>query len=316
MSHPHPSRQAVTSRLGTAALARAVVIGVAVSPLIVLTSAASATAEVAPAQPADRTVVYAHMPNATAAEIEERIDLGWATGAFLYYSERETFGWSPQWTAIADTFPDGVALFVSPKTWTKASLTDWCERLSPAQRRHTVFAHWQEPEDNFTTDAARASFRDRVEQAAAIVQPFGIRNGVHLQSWTLNDANTNGWAGRANFKAFIPDDASAVDIVGISLYDEHQNYSGPDQLRPVHTLLERELPRADWAPVASGWSVPTGTGAGSPLRAERALAAADGLDYARRHGASAYGWFDFTDWERRDYGVAGDPALLAMLRRL
>lgn len=256
------------------------------------------------------------MPSPSAAEIKERVDLGWATGAFLYYPERETFGWGQQWQNIAATFPDGVDLFVSPKTWTKASLTEWCERLSPAQRRRTIFAHWQEPEDNFTTDAARAHFRDRVVQAAAIVQPFGIRNGIHLQSWTLNDANTNGWAGRANFKAFIPHDASAVDVVGISLYDEHQHYSGPDQLRPVHTLLQREVPDAAWAPVASGWSVPSGTGAGSPLRVERALAAADGLKYARQHDASAYGWFDFANWEGRDYAVAGDPALLAMLRGL
>jgi len=282
------------------------------------TTAGNAAATAVPADTDGYMPVYAHMPDPTAVEIKKRIDAGWATGAFLYYKATDDpFGWTSRWDDLEETFPNGVDLFVSPKNFTTASLTDWAERLSPAQRAKTVFAYWQEPEENFTTDAERAAFRAKVVQAADIVQPFGIRNGIELQAWTLNEGNKTEWGGADNFKAFFPADTSKLDYVGISLYDYHQNFSGAKQLKPVKVLLNRNLPHAEWGPLASGWSVPAGTPQGAPIRAERAAAAADGFAWAKKYGADSYGWFDFPAWDgTKDYAVDGDPALLAVLTAL
>lgn len=281
-------------------------------------SASSASAPALPAGPATKgPPVYAHMESPTPAEIAKRIDAGWATGAFLYYNTKTTFGWSSQWDDLEAAFPAGIDLFVSPKKFTAESLTNWAQKLSPAQRAKTIFAYWQEPEDNHTTDAARADFRAKVALAADILQPLGIRNGIEMQAWTLNANNNQAWGGKANFKAFLPDDRSDLDYVGISLYDYHQNFSGKTQLKPVKNLLNNQVPDAGWGPVASGWSVPTGTSSGDAIRAERAAAAADGFAYARSVGADAYGWFDFPGWDgTKDYGVTGDAALLGILTDL
>jgi hypothetical protein len=312
------SAQSIIARPLARTIARAVsalaVTGaVAAAPLFVQVS--SAAAEDRPPVVVRSVPMYGSMPNPTAAEIKKRIDAGWATGAFLYYSPGTTFGWSTQWDQLAATFPQGVDLFVSPKNFTTESLTTWAQKLSPAQRAKTVFAYWQEPEDNFTTPAAQADFRQRVTDAAAILHPFGIRNGIEMQSWTLNAGNTQAWAGNKNFKAFIPADKSAVDFVGISVYDYHQKFSGPTQLKPVVNLLAKNLPDAEWGPVAMGWSVPVGTPADSPIRVERAAAAQDALNYAMNNGADAVGWWDFADFgnDNNDYTVSTDPRLQTML---
>jgi hypothetical protein len=256
------------------------------------------------AEPPPRYTFLTHLPLSLgraqqAAAIRERINAGWASGAFLYEDPGTVLAWSAGWQAIADEFADdGCDLVVSPKNVDPDRLDDWCARWPEAIRERMVLAYWQEPEDDFATADKRATFRTRVAECAAVVRPHGIRNGVHLQSYALS-AYPDYPHGPDVVADFI--DATAVDHVGWSMFEFNGHDSGVTQTLRVASFMER-FPEIPWSFDAVGFSVPIG--AGEDARNNRAVNVAHAYDAIMATGAQGLAWYDVLSQDKkRDYLV-------------
>lgn len=264
----------------------------------------------APIEPRPRAPFYAHLPygagiGATdwAAMTRERIEAGWATGAFLYSGG--AFTWGPAWDAFVEEFPVECDLFLSPKSL--AGLDTFLGRFPQSFRDRMVIAYYQEPEDNHTTPAARADFRAKVTEAAAIVRPHGVRNAVEVQSWTLVGPAHGGTDALLDM---IPPES--VDVVGWSAFNWTGNDVGEGYVGAAAAFMAEHLPGIGWGAASVGWSVPQGTPAGDPLRATRATHASNALAAATAAGAEHLSWYDVPVGNSdRDFGV--DPELLPVL---
>lgn len=261
-------------------------------------------------RPPPRAPFYAHLPYGPgigsvdwAAMTRERIDVGWATGAFLYSGGAMV--WGPAWDAFVEEFPEGCDLYLSPKSI--AGLDAFLGNFPPVFLDRMVFAYFQEPEDNHTTPAKRADFRAKVTEAAAVVRPYGVRNSVEVQSWTLVGPAHGGADALAEI---IPPEA--VDVVGWSAF----NFSGKDvgaaYVDAAATFMAEHLPGVPWGAASVGWSVPRGTPGDSPLRVARATYAANCLAAATAAGAEHLSWYDVPN-DARGYECSVDDQLLPVL---
>jgi len=262
--------------------------------------------------------VYAHPPIARGTTpsqyvqaLRERSD--WADGLFLYYPLHLEFGARPEIEALQTAYPDGVPLTVSAKNADPVGLAAFRDQLTPQQAALTLWERWQEPADNFTTPAERAAFRADVLSDIEILRPAGIRVGVHEQCWTLDPANSQPWAGEQALLELIPPE---VDIVTVTCLGGPADLDGQPKMARMLDFLAEHYPGVDVGFTSLAWSVPAGTPADSPLRAERAEAARAAVEFAAAAGVTEFGWFDFDSWEGRDYDVGSDPALLDVLVEL
>lgn len=257
--------------------------------------------------------VYAHLPYGPGIGrvdwpelTRERIELGWATGAFLYYSG--ALQWGPEWDAYVAEFPKGVDLMVSPKVLDEAALIDFLDRLPVAFRKRMVIAYYQEPEDNHTTAAERADFRDTVERVDELTQPYGVANGVQMQTYVISDAQAHG--GDQAILDLVP--AEHVDFFGWSLFDFNGNDVGPDYVEDAEAFMADHYAGIDWGITSLGFSVPAGTPASDPLRVNRAEIAENTLDAMESSSSSASSWYDVST-DSRGYDCGVDAHLLPVL---
>lgn len=259
--------------------------------------------------------VYAHSPldyrSSSPADYVAALQQrsSWADGLFLYYPVRLDFGARPEIDALQAAYPDGVPLTISAKSASPEGLAAFRDQLTPQQAAVTLWERWQEPADDFTTTTERATYRDLVEQDISILRPAGIRVGVHEQCWTLDPENHQSWSGAGPLAELIPPD---VDIVTATCIGGPTTNGAPEMQRFLD-FMTAKYPGVDIGFTSLAWSVPAGTPADSPLRAQRASAAQDAFHFAAAAGVTEFGWFDFADWEGRDYDVESDPALLSVL---
>lgn len=257
--------------------------------------------------------VYAHLPygpgiGATdwAAMTRDRIDAGWATGAFIYYSG--ALDWGPEWDAFVEEFPEGVDLMVSPKALNEAALIDFLDRLPQVLRDRMVIAYFQEPEDNHTTPAARAAFRAKVIRFDELTEPYGVANGVQMQTYVIGPTQSHG--GDQAIIDMVP--AENIDFFGWSLFDFNGNDSGPGHVARAEAFMDDHYTGIDWGITSLGFSVPQGTAAGHALRTERAQHVDNTLVAMEAASLEASSWYDVpVGNENRDFGV--DAYLLPVL---
>lgn len=257
--------------------------------------------------------VYAHLPyGAGIGKVDwpeltrERIELGWATGAFLYYSG--ALQWGPEWDAYVAEFPKGVDLMVSPKVLDEDALIDFLDRLPFAFRQRMVIAYYQEPEDNHTTAAERAEFRETVERFDELTEPYGVANGVQMQTYVISDAQAHG--GDQAVLDLVP--AEHVDFFGWSLFDFNGNDVGPEYVEDAEAFMADHYPRIDWGITSLGFSVPAGTPLNDPLRVNRAEIAENTFEAMESSSSSASSWYDVST-DSRGYDCGVDSHLLPVL---
>lgn len=257
----------------------------------------------------------AHMPEGRGeywgAGLDTRL---WADGSFVYYPGpwgHSELKWDQYWADVVARFPNGLHTVVSPKTLDEAALTDFCERLPQAWRSKMVYAFYQEPEDNFTTEAQIASFRANVKRAGEIVRPYGIRNAVELQEWSLNPSNSAYPSGMDNTARFV--DPADIDHISWSLYEKNLKNRSAEMVGRVKAFMDR-FPTLTWDMSATGVAVPVGTPQGDAKRTTRANIVKDFLALAKGDPrCTGFGWFDFPAWSGTlDYAV--DPELRAVFQ--
>lgn len=259
--------------------------------------------------------VYAHLPygpgiGATdwAAMTRDRIDAGWATGAFIYYGPGNPLAWGPEWDAFVEEFPEGVDLMVSPKALNEADLIDFLDRLPQVLRDRMVIAYFQEPEDNHTTPAARAEFRAKVIRYDEITEPYGVANGVQMQTYVIGPTQAHG--GDQAIIDMVP--ADSIDFFGWSVFEFNGNDSGAGHINRARAFMDTNYPGIDWGATSLGFSVPQGTPAKGPLRVGRAEFVDNTLVAMEANSADASSWYDVpVGNENRDFGV--DVPLLPVL---
>lgn len=263
--------------------------------------------------------VYAHppidprdtTPTGYVLALQERS--AWADGLFLYYPANLEFGARPEIDALQAAYPGGVPLTVSAKNADPVGVAAFRDQLSPEQARVTLWERWQEPADDFTTPAERAAFRADVLSDIELLRPAGIRVGVHEQCWTLDPANDRPWAGEQALLELIPPE---VDIVTVTCLGQPEDADGEPKMTRVLEFMAQHYPGVDIGFTSLAWSVPAGTPADSPLRAERARAARAAVEFAASAGITEFGWFDFPNWDGKDYDVSSDAALGEVLAEL
>ncbi len=251
--------------------------------------------------------VYAHLPYGPGisrtdwpALTRERIEDGWATGAFLYYNG--ALQWGPEWDSYVAEFPKGVDLMVSPKALNEAALIDFLNRLPQVFRDRLVIAYYQEPEDNHLTAAARAQFRATVVRFDELTEPYGVSNGVQMQTYVIGPAQAHG--GNQTIIDMVP--ADNVDFFGWSLFEFNGNDSGAGHVTRAEAFMADHYAGIDWGITSLGFSVPQGTPAGSPLRAARAQHVENAMTAIGTESADASSWYDVPAGNsNRDFAVDG-----------
>ena len=246
----------------------------------------------------NRFAMYAHMPeNKTqfwGTGLESR---PWATGAFVYYPGpwgHSELRWDEYWADVVARFPDGLDVVVSPKVIDDKKLKDFCERLPQAWRDRMIFAFYQEPEDNFTTEEQIAGFRSNVKRAGQIVRPYGIRNAVELQEWSLNPANKAYPSGMKNTARFV--DPADVDHISWSVYEKNLKDRSQEMVGRIKQFMGL-FPTLTWDMSATGVAVPVGTPQGDSKRETRARITRNLIDLAMTDPrCTGFGWFDFPEW--------------------
>lgn len=269
--------------------------------------------------PTTQQAVFCHLPWLTPdfsggytrwdwpQQIQERIDAGWATGAFLYSSGKFTF--DDAWQNLVDAFPEGVDLYLSPKSI--VGLREFLEQFPEVWRKRITFAYFQEPEDNHTTAAKRSEFRQKVVEAGEICRSVGVKNSVELSSWTLVGPAHGGEDALAEM---IPPEA--IDLIGWSLF-RFQPADVINQIKVIAEYQNRVWPGVPWGGASIGISVPVNTPADSTLRADRAAAAKASCESLMEHGATHGSWYDVANPatpDRGDHRV--DAQLLPVLQEL
>lgn len=248
-----------------------------------------------------------------AEEYTQRRDAGWASGLMAYWPGAPS--WTTQWATLASRWPHGFPLLASPKSTTGVAAFIGSAPL--AWRPQVLVCYWQEPEDNHTTDTARAAYRAKVAEMASIVRPLGCRNGIHLQEWMLDPANTAPWGGAANLATFVADPVPAsVDVVSWSLYTSWYGADWQSRLTRIRDFSTAFLPGVPWIVGAAGFPAHPTDPVPSTVRTTRANRVRAAADWLVANGGSGFGWFDvdsFAD-NGQDNLASKDPALADALR--
>lgn len=234
-----------------------------------------------------------------------RKDAGWATGLYMYWPG--DMEWTSDWDRFVTENWQGIPVVGSPKRVDPASVHGFFSCLPQAWRDQWIAAYYQEPEDDFTTTEERAVFRERVSDMADMVRPYGVRNAVHLQEWTINPNNSKPWAGAENLSQFI--NVDDIDYLSWSLYpaEGESMTAGVDRIR---SFSEKYAPGIPWGITAAGSPVNGNAPLGGPARELRAKIVEDAARYVAEVGGVGFGWFDFEEYRPgRDQLVSKDPAL-------
>lgn len=235
---------------------------------------------------------------------------GWGSAFFTYWPGEMT--WNAEWAAFVARYPEGVPVIGSPKGVNPANVRGFLDKLPQAWRDKFTVAYFQEPEDDFTTSAQRAQFRQKVAQMADLVRPYGVANAVHLQEWTINPYNNKSWGGeKVASEFFNPED---VDAISWSLFPA-EGRSMRDGIDRIKAFTQKYAPRATWGITSAGSPVSGSAPIGGTARARRAEIVRDGAEYTARVGGQSFGWFDWDEYNPgRDQLAAKDPALTRALR--
>lgn len=243
---------------------------------------------------------------------QARRDDGWATGLYMYWPG--DMEWTAEWSSLVTENWQGIPVVGSPKSVNPASVHGFLSCLPQSWRDQWIAAYYQEPEDDFTTPAERAVFRERVSALADMVRPYGVRNAVHLQEWTINPSNEKPWAGENNLSQFI--NVEDIDYLSWSLYTEEGESMRPGIDR-IEAFSEKYAPGIPWGITASASPVKGPAPIGGTDRALRAQIAEDGARYTVEAGGKSFGWFDWNEYRPgRDNLVAKDPELQATMARI
>ena len=254
---------------------------------------------------------------------KERYDAGWGT-AFYTYWPGDFGAFTASWQTLTSEIPDGVPVLGSPKGTSASAIQGFFDPMPQAWRDKFIAAYFQEPEDNFTDDTARAQYRASVALMADRVRPYGVRNAVHLQEWAINPYNNNSWAGTtqaqryASLAKFVQGIEDKIDYVSWSSYPAKGKSFQPGFDR-IADWCATYLPGVPWGVTAAGSPVENISidPIGGAARATRAQIVRDGGDhlaaiYATTGGVGgqAFGWFDFDEYNPgRDQLASKDPAL-------
>ena len=241
---------------------------------------------------------------------EARRGAGWGTAFYTYWPGE--MRWNGQWADFVARHPEGIPVLGSPKGTNASNVRGFLDELPTAWRDKWIMAYHQEPEDNFTSSAQRAEFRRSVAKMADLVRPYGVRNAVHLQEWTINPYNNHHWGTEEALAEFF--DAEDIDYLSWSLYPAEGKSMKPGIDR-IKAFSEKYAPGVPWGITAAGSPVPGSAPIGGSARAERAQIVREAADYTAEVGGQAFGWFDFDEFNPgRDQLAAKDPALRAALR--
>lgn len=236
---------------------------------------------------------------------EARHEEGWATGFYTYWPG--DLKWNSGWERFVEENPEGIPVVGSPKGVNPTSVHNFLDPLPQAWRDQWIMAYYQEPEDNFTTPAQREVFRERVAAMADLVRPYGVKNAVHLQEWTINPYNNQPWGGEENLAQFI--NAEDLDYISWSLYPAEGKSMKPGIDR-IKAFSEKYAPGVPWGITAAGSPVDGSAPIGGPARDLRAQLVEEAAQYTAEVGGDAFGWFDFDEYNPgRDQLVSKDPAL-------
>ena len=254
-----------------------------------------------------------HSPSNRQNYWDSIVDSDWANGAFVYWPGpwgHSELKWDQYWEEAVQKSPEGLHTLVSPKTLDEDSLADFCEKLPQSWRDKMIYAFYQEPEDNFTSPSQIAEFREIVKRAGEIVRPYGIRNAVELQEWSLNPTNNAYPSGVDNTSRFV--DPDHIDHISWSFYEKNLKDRSQEMVGRVRDFMAL-FPTLTWDMSATGISVPTGTPENYDRRLARAMIANNFLTLAiEEPNCTGFGWFDFPAWGNLDYGV--DAPLLSVFQ--
>lgn len=240
---------------------------------------------------------------------EARRAQGWASAFYTYWPG--DIRWNNEWRNFVERHPEGIPVLGSPKGVNPANVTEFMDNLPQAWRDQWIMAYYQEPEDNFTTPAARTQFRERVGQMADLVRPYGVKNAVHLQEWTINPYNNHDWAGEEALAEFF--EVEDIDYISWSLYPAEGNSMRPG-INRIKAFSETYAPGIPWGITAAGSPVQGSAPIGGQAREQRAEIVLDAAQYTAEVGGQAFGWFDFDEYNPgRDQLVSKDPALRSVM---
>lgn len=236
---------------------------------------------------------------------EARRAEGWASAFYTYWPSNVQ--WNGEWDAFVDRHPEGIPVVGSPKSVDPGHVRNFLDNLPQTWREQFTMAYYQEPEEDFTTPASRAQFRQDVSEMADLVRPYGVKNAVHLQEWTINPYNDKHWGGEQALSEFF--NAEDVDYISWSIFPAEGRSMRPGIDR-IKEFSEEHAPGVPWGITAAGSPVDSSAPIGGAARAERADIVLDAARYTAQVGGDAFGWFDHDEYNPgRDQLVAKDPAL-------
>lgn len=241
-------------------------------------------------------------------EFLDRVNAGWGGGWFQYTPG--SLQPIPALTQLAVEYPDGFPILASPKQTDETSTNEYFNVLPQAWRDQVLACYFQEPEDNFTTDPQRALFRASVTKMAGLVRPWGARNGVHLQEWSLNPM----WREVGHTYKFVQGIEEDIDFVAWSLLGQPNDTWADWKVKAdrLAHFMATYLPNHEWGVTSSAQALSAGVPQGDPLRVARAQLVKDVADYVVGLGSKTWGWFDWNDFDGNGaYArVDTDPLLL------
>jgi hypothetical protein len=135
---------------------------------------------------------------------------------------------------------------------------------------------------------------------AARLNPYGIRNAVEVQEWTLNPANTNDWAGAENLAEMIP--PGHIDIASWSIFQFNLNDTAAAMVARIVAFMDEYLPGIPWDAASCGWSVPIG--ATAQQRQTRANQVTNLITEVLANDSKGFSWYDVLNTNlNRDFTV-------------
>lgn len=233
------------------------------------------------------------------AYAEQVTELG-ASAVFYYFPG----GVNPTWNANLASIPSGHDIMISTKVSDVQAIQAFVNQV-PRDRQGLIYLHyWQEPENDFVTAAASATFRARASAMAPIVKSHPrMRFGVELMAWSLQPGSGRNW------KDWVTPE---MDYVGWSIYANSSGIAskGGDGKAEVDRVADAMAQDGrPWGAFAWGFALNTSLSYSVPDRQIRAQWLLDSAAELKARGAMNGLWFN-TPWGATDYSLQTDSILL------